>query len=95
MKSFISGGSKSSGIIQIGSNGFIARNKIDGSGAIAMQALTFGGIKTNGNTFAWNDIKEFKASVTDFQCFGYKNTYIGSSCNVIDKGKGNMMLTKY
>jgi len=56
MKSFISGGSKSSGIIQIGSNGFIARNKIDGSGAIAMQALTFGGIKTNGNTFAWNDI---------------------------------------
>ena len=91
----VRGGSKSSGIIHIGSNGFIARNKIDGSGAFAMRVIQFDKIKTTGNTFAWNDIREFKASVTDFHCIGNKNTYIGPRCNVIDTGKGNMMLTKY
>ncbi len=45
-------GSKPSGIVHIGSNGFIARNKINGSGAFAMQALPWKDIKTNGNTFA-------------------------------------------
>mgnify|MGYP000142960842 CR=1 FL=1 len=91
----VKGGSKSSGITHIGSNGFIARNKIDGFGASAMRAIPWKNITTSGNTFAWNDIKEFKASAADFLCLGDKNTYIGSSCKVVDKGKGNMMLTKY
>jgi hypothetical protein len=88
-------GSKSAGIIHIGSNGFIARNKIDGSGAFAMQAVPWKDIKTNGNTFAWNDVKEFKAAATDFLCVGNKNTLVGTSCKIDDKGKGNMMLTSY
>jgi hypothetical protein len=88
-------GSKSSGVMHIGSNGFIARNKIDGSGAFAMQALPWKDIKTNGNTFAWNDVKGFKAAAADFFCVGNKNTLIGKSCKVDDKGKGNIMLTSY
>lgn len=91
----VKGGSKSSGITQIGSNGFIARNKIDGSGAFALRALPWKDIKTNGNTFAWNDVSEFKASATDFLCVGNKNTLVGTSGKVDDKGKGNVMLTKY
>jgi hypothetical protein len=91
----VKGGSKSSGITQIGSNGFIARNKIDGSGAFALRAVPWKDMKTNGNTFAWNDVSEFKASAADFLCVGNKNTLVGTSCKVDDKGKGNMMLTKY
>jgi len=91
----VKGGAKSSGIIQIGSNGFVARNKIDGSGAVAIQALPWKDIKTNGNTFAWNDVSEFKASAVDFLCVGNKNTLVGKSCKVEDKGKGNIMLTSY
>ena len=51
--------------------------------------------KGSGNTFAWNDVREFKASKTDFLCLGNKNTLVGTSCKVVDKGKNNMMLTKY
>ena len=89
------GGSKSKGIVQLGSNGFIARNKIDGTGAFALQAVAFKAFKGSGNTFAWNDVREFKASAGDFLCLGNKNTFVGPSCKVVDKGKGNMMLTKY
>ena len=88
-------GSKSSGVLHIGSNGFIARNKIDGSGAFAMRAVPWKNIKTNGNTFAWNDVREFKSAAADFLCVGNKNTLIGAKCNVVDKGKANKMLVMY
>jgi hypothetical protein len=91
----VKGGSKSSGITQIGSNGFIARNKVDGSGAFAMRAVPWKEVKTNGNTFAWNDVSAFKASAVDFLCVGNKNTLVGTSCKIDDKGKENMMLTSY
>ncbi len=42
-----------------------------------------------------NDVSEFKASAGDFLCLGNKNTFIGTSCKVVDKGKGNLMLTQY
>ncbi|MGD9197679.1 MAG: hypothetical protein PVH97_05295, partial [Desulfobacterales bacterium] len=69
----VKGGSKSSGITQYGSNAFIARNKIDGTGAFALRALTYKELKGSGNTFAWNDVREFKASTADFLCVGNKN----------------------
>ena len=85
----VKGGSNSRGIVQIGSNAFIARNKIDGNGAWGMQAVSYKGVKAERNTFAWNDVKEFKASVGDFLCTGNKNTFVGSKCKFIDKGKDN------
>ena len=91
----VRGGSKSKGIAQLGSNSFIARNKIDGSGGWALQAVPWKGCKADGNTFGWNDVSEFKASAGDFLCLGNKNRFIGTSCKLVDKGKGNLMLTKY
>lgn len=91
----VKGGSKSSGISQLGSNASIARNKIDGSGAWALQAVPWKNGKANCNTFAWNDVREFKASYTDFLCLGNNNVLVGTKCKVVDKGKGNIMLSKY
>ena len=91
----VKGGSKSSGIGQLGSNGFIARNKIDGTGAFALRALPYKEFKGSGNTFAWNDVSEFKAAVADFLCVGNKNTIVGAKCNVVNKGKSNKMLVMY
>jgi hypothetical protein len=91
----IGGGSSSSGITQVGSNGFIARNKITGTGAFALRAVGYKGIKSDGNTFAWNDLKECKASAAGFLCIGNKNTIIGEKCKVIDKGKENKVLARY
>jgi len=91
----VRGGSKSAGITQLGSNGFIARNKIDGTGAFAIQAVPFKAFKGSGNTFAWNDVREFKASAADFLCVGNKNTYIGAKCKVVDKGKENRVFAMH
>jgi hypothetical protein len=91
----LKGGSKSTGISQLGSNAFIARNKIDGTGAFALRAVPFKEFKGSGNTFAWNDVREFKASAGDFLAVGNKNTLIGAKCKVVDKGKGNKMLVMY
>jgi hypothetical protein len=88
----VGGGSSSSGISQVGSNGFIARNKITGTGAFALRAVGYNDIKSNGNTFAWNDVGEFKASSAHFLCLGDKNTLIGAECKVVDKGKENRVL---
>jgi hypothetical protein len=76
----------------VGSNSFFSRNKIDGSGAFAMRALPYKDIKSNGNIFSWNDVKEFKAAAADVLYIGNKNTLIGASCKVVDKGKDNMIL---
>ena len=91
----MNGGAQSKGIAQIGSNAFIARNKIDGTGAYALRVLPYKGLKANRNTLAWNDVKDFNASTTDYQCLGNNNILIGAKCKVIDKGSGNIMLTKY
>ncbi len=57
-----------------------------------MRSTPYKNIKSSGNTFAWNDVKDFKATAADFLCVGNKNTLIGSSCKVVDKGKENKML---
>jgi hypothetical protein len=89
------GGSKSNGIRQLGSNAFIARNKIDGIGAFAVQASPFKVFKGSGNTFAWNDVREFKASSGDFLAVGNNNTIVGQKYKVVDKGQGNKIFDKY
>ena len=91
-KIVMKGGVKSKGIKQIGSNAFVANNKIEGSGEWAIQALTFKVLKGNGNTFAWNDTNNFKAFASDYLCVGDNNTMLGATKKVVDKGKGNMVL---
>ena len=91
----VRGGSDSKGITQLGSNAFIARNKLDGFGAWALRAVPWKDIKSNGNTFAWNDVREFKASAGDFLCVGNKNTFVGAKCKVVEKGEANQMFVMH
>lgn len=88
----LKGGKKCKAITQFGSNGFIARNKIDGAGQWAVSAVQWEEFKGSGNTFAWNDIREFKAFDADFFCLGDKNTIVGTKCKVVDKGGENRVL---
>lgn len=89
------GGSKSKGITQLGSNGFIAKNTIEGSGAWAMRTAESKALKGSCNVFAWNDVKQFKASSTDFLCLGNNNILVGTKCKVVDKGKDNRVFAEY
>jgi hypothetical protein len=80
----VRGGSGSKGVLLLASNSFVARNKIDGSGKWALMATQYKKIKANGNSFAWNDVREFKASAGDFLCVGNQNTFFGAKCKVVD-----------
>ncbi|MCP3887276.1 MAG: right-handed parallel beta-helix repeat-containing protein [Desulfobulbaceae bacterium] len=90
----VGGGAKSIGIFQVGSNGFIARNKIDGSGAWALNVGPYKVYKGNGNTLAWNDFTDFEGSSGDFYSGGNKNTFVGAKCSIVNKGEGNILLTQ-
>ena len=86
----LSGGSKSKAIVHTGSNGFVANNKIRGSGAFGIIAMPYRGVqKGNHNTFVNNEVKLLKASMAEFLCEGGNNTIVGCPCNLQDKGKDN------
>ena len=85
----VKGGSQAMAIAQFGCNGFIARNKIDGSGAWALCNLQRKNLKGSCNTYAWNDLREFNASSGDLLNMGNKNVFVGAKCKVADKGKDN------
>ena len=91
----VKGGTNAKAIVQVGSKAFIARNKVDGLGEFALNAVPLKGVQSNGNTFAWNDVTEFQASAADFLCVGNDNVLIGTECKVVDKGNDNLMLTQY
>jgi hypothetical protein len=91
----VGGGSKAGGIGQVGSNAFVARNKIDGFGAHAIRAIPFNECKSNGNTFAWNDVRGFKATAADILFAGNENVFVGARCKLDDKGIANKVLVMH
>ena len=80
------------GITQLGSNGFIARNQIDGKGKIALCSVAWKEFKGSRNIFAWNDLRQFEAIQSDIICTGDENTFIGSDSKIEDIGKENKNL---
>ena len=91
----LGGGSKSKAIVHTGSHGFVADNKIRGSGAFGVGAMPYKDIqKGSDNTFVNNQVKLLKASMADFLCEGNSNTIVGSPCNLQDKGKENRIFIK-
>ena len=91
----LSGGPKSKGITHTGSHGFVAENKIEGSGAYGIGVMPYRDVlKGSHNTFVSNDFRLLKASMADFLCEGGNNTIVGSPCNLQDKGKENRIFLK-
>ncbi len=86
------GGSKATGIMQMGSDGLIGNNKITGSGLCALHALPYGALLASGNKFVLNNIGESKASIADVILKGNNNVVLGKSCTVSDQAKGNQIL---
>ena len=56
--------------------------------------MPYGDLKGSGNTFAWNNLRDFNASSADAIFLGNKNTIVGEKCKLDDQGKGNLMLTE-
>ena len=59
-----------------------------------MRSVKYGELKGSENTFAWNDLGEFKGASGDFMCMADNNTYIGAECDTLVKGEGNRIFNK-
>ncbi len=88
----MAGGSKATGIEQMGSDGLIANNQIAGSGLYALHTFPYGALLGSGNKFVLNDISQFKASMADVIFESNNNVLLGQRCTVSDQGRGTQIL---
>jgi hypothetical protein len=74
-------------------NGFIAHNKIEGTGIHGLMAMPWGPLKASNNLFIGNNFTQFKASVADviFQKEANNNLLLGGSGTVTNLGSGNQI----
>jgi len=86
------GGPKAMAVVQMGSDGLMATNRIAGSGLCALHALPYGALVASRNKFVSNDMSQFKASIADAILKGNSNVLLGKSSTVSDQGKGNQVL---
>lgn len=88
----MSGGTEARGIVQTGSRGFFANNRIRGEARYAIYCHPFEAMKAIANTFAWTELNDFTGIKGQIMLSGSVNVVIGKVPSLIDKGKGNRMV---
>ena len=83
------GGSGARGIVQTGSRGFFANNRVRGQAKYALYCYPFEALQATANNFAWTDVGDFTAITGQVLLGGTLNVLVGRVPSVIDKGKGN------
>lgn len=84
----LGGGSKTRGIIQTGSRGYIGQNRFRGKGQYAIFSVPFEKLNASVNIFAWNNFEGFTGYKGQMLLGGTLNRVLGDAM-VNDKGKGN------
>ena len=88
----VAGGSEARGIVQTGSRGFFANNRIRGEGRYAVYCHPFEALKAISNTFAWSNVNDFIGIKGQILLGGSVNVVIGSNPSFVDRGKGNRLV---
>jgi len=83
------GGASARGIVQTGSRGFFANNRVRGEARYAIYCHPFEALKATANTFAWTDFNDFTGIKGQVLLGGSVNVVIGKVQALTDKGKGN------
>ena len=83
------GGTEARGIVQTGSRGFFANNRVRGQGRYAVYCYPFESLVATANTFAWTDMSLFTASQSQVLLGGSVNVVVGQVPSLLDRGKGN------
>ncbi len=83
------GGTGARGIVQTGSRGFFANNRVRGEARYALYCHPFEALKATANTFAWTDLNDFTGIKGQVLLGGAVNMVVGKVPSLIDKGKGN------
>jgi hypothetical protein len=84
-------GPEAHAIRAVGSNTYIGRNRIEGSGAFGLQLVPIAPMAASGNEVEGNDFEQFKAAVVDVMVDkgANGNVVVGTNGSVIDLGAGN------
>jgi len=87
------GGTEARGIIQTGSRGFFANNRVRGQARYAVYCHPFEALTATANTFAWTELGEFTGITSQVFLAGTANVLVGTPPLVIDRGQGNRVVT--
>ena len=84
-------GPEAHAIRAVGSNTYIGRNKIEGSGALGLELVPTAPMTASGNEMEGNDFEQFKAAIVDVMVDkgANGNVVVGTNGSVIDLGAGN------
>lgn len=85
-------GTTARGIVQTGSRGFFANNRIRGEARYAIYCHPFESLVATANTFAWTDLNDFTGIKGQILLSGSVNVVIGGVSSLVDKGKGNRVV---
>lgn len=88
----MAGGSGARGIVQTGSRGFFANNRVRGKANYAVYCYPFEALQATANTFAWTDLGLFTGVRGQALLGGRVNVVVGSVPSLIDKGQGNRVV---
>lgn len=88
----MAGGSGARGIVQTGSRGFFANNRVRGKANYAVYCYPFEALQATANTFAWTDLGLFTGVRGQALLGGRVNVVVGSIPSLIDKGQGNRVV---
>ncbi|MGE4195124.1 MAG: right-handed parallel beta-helix repeat-containing protein [Pseudodesulfovibrio sp.] len=88
----MAGGDGARGIVQTGSRGFFANNRVRGKANYALYCYPFEALSATANTFAWTDLGLFTGSRGQALLGGKVNVVVGSVPSLIDKGQGNRVV---
>jgi hypothetical protein len=86
------GGTQARGIVQTGSRGFFANNRIRGEAQYALYCHPFEALEAAANTFAWTELNDFTGIKGEFLLSGSVNVIVGKASYLTDKGKGNRIV---
>ncbi|MGE4424592.1 MAG: right-handed parallel beta-helix repeat-containing protein [Pseudodesulfovibrio sp.] len=86
------GGRGARGVVQTGSRGFFANNRVRGRANYALFCYPFESLTATANTFAWTELGLFTGLKGQVLLGGRVNVVVGSVPSLIDHGQGNRVV---
>lgn len=86
------GGRGARGVVQTGSRGFFAHNRVRGRANYALFCYPFEALTATANTFAWTELGLFTGFKGQVLLGGRVNVVVGAAPSFIDHGQGNRVV---
>jgi hypothetical protein len=88
----MAGGRGARGVVQTGSRGFFANNRVRGRANYALFCYPFEALAATANTFAWTELGLFTGFKGQVLLGGRANVVVGTVPSLVDQGQGNRVV---